>query len=121
MVNLSLYGLLATTLSEVLGNFLHGICYIRNIFLKLFSLFALISEPNTLILFWPWLMSHPHEWSECELRIWTLLLYKLDNLLGYDCNTYINLPHLVLGLTAVILSSNFSHLLYQCCLIRNYL
>ena len=93
MVNLSLYGLLATTLSKVLGNFLHGICYIRNIFLKLFSLFALISEPNTLILFGPWLMSHSHEWSECEplqlifLLIWTLLVYKLDTLLGYNCNT----------------------------------
>ena len=107
ILNLSLYGLLAATLSEELGNFWHGIFYIPNILLKLFSLTALTSEPNTLIIFWSWLMSLPHEWFDCEplqlvfLLIWALLVWKLDSLLGYDCNTCINLPHLISGLTAV--------------------
>ena len=52
-------------------------------------------------------MSLPHGWSECEplqlifLLIWTLLVQNLNTLPGYDRNTYINLPHLILGLTAV--------------------
>ena len=107
MVNLNLYSWQATTLSEVLDNFGHGIFYIHNIFLKLFSLTTLKSEPNTLILLWPWLMSLTHGLAECEplqlifLLIWTLLVQKLDTLLGYHRNTYINLPHLISGLTAV--------------------
>ena len=65
-----------------------------------------MSEPNTLILLWPWLMSLPHGWSEYEplqlifLLIWTLLVQKLETLPGYDRNTYINLPHLKSSLTA---------------------
>ena len=59
-----------------------------------------MSEPNILILCWSWLMSLYHEWSEYDppqlisLLIWTLLVQKLDILLGYDCNTYTNLPYL---------------------------
>ena len=66
-----------------------------------------MSEPNTLILFWSSLMSLPHGWFECEplqlifLLIRTLLVWKLDTLLGYDSNTYIDFPHLLSGLTAV--------------------
>ena len=35
------------------------------------------------------------------LLIWTLLVWKLDTLLRYDRNTYINLPHLISGLSVV--------------------
>ena len=121
MVNLSLYGLLATALSEVLGNFWHGTIYIRKIFLKLFSPTALMSEPNTLILLCPWLMSLPHGWSECEpLKL--IFFANLDFLgtrIGYS--PWIRPQHLYkpsslkFRFNCCLLISNCSHLLYRCC------